>query len=69
MVEYPEMDGIKYMPDFLAKYNPGRTMQNNPAQIALFAVDPEKRLRPVAIQNKPTKGINNCLNFTAFSFT
>ena len=56
MVEYPALEGIAHMPDILAKYSPGRTMRNNTAQIALFAVDPERKLRPVAIQNSTTKG-------------
>ena len=58
MVEYPGLDGIKQMPDNLAKYNPGKKMRKNRAEIALFAVDEEKNLRAVAIQNKATQGID-----------
>ena len=57
VVEYPDLSGIKQMPDFLAKYNPSKLMRNNPNQIAIFAVDPERVLRAVAIQNRATKGI------------
>ena len=57
VVEYPELIGIKQMSDFLAKYSPGRQMRNNPNQIAIFAIDPERELRAVAIQNRATKGI------------
>jgi len=55
VVEYPELSGIKQMSDILAKYSPGRQMRNNPNQIAIFAIDPERELRAVAIQNRATK--------------
>ena len=44
------------MPDFLAKYNPSMKMRNNPAQIAIFAVDNKRKLRIVAIQKGTTQG-------------
>jgi len=55
VVEYPGLEGITQMPDYFLKHNPHKIMRNNPAQIALFAVDLQKRLRPVAIQNSTTK--------------
>ena len=63
MIEYPELNGIKQMSDLLAKFNPGRAMRNSTAHIALFAVDPKKKLRPVAIQSESSKGNNSYFEF------
>ena len=65
-MEYPGLDGVKQMPDLLAKYNPGKKMRNNQAEIALFAVDEEKRLRAIAIQNRATKGTDICVVWLLF---
>ena len=56
MVDYSALEGIKQMPDILAKYNPSMKMRNTPAQIAIFAVDHDEKLRVIAIQNNATQG-------------
>ena len=62
MVDYSDLEDIKHMPDSLAKYIPHKIMRNNPAHIGIFAVDHEKKLRIVAIQQGTTQGITLCLS-------
>lgn len=49
------LDGVPTMPDILAYDRPNMKMRSAASPIALFAVDPKKRLKIVAIQisNKP----------------
>ena len=56
VVEYPALEGLKQMPDYLANFFPFMKMRNTPAHLALFAVGPDKKLRVVAIQNSTTAG-------------
>lgn len=56
VVEYPPLEGLKMMPDFIKNDRPTMKMKSHSSPIALFAVDPMKRLNVVAIQNISTQG-------------
>jgi len=51
VVEYPMLKDLTMMPDLLYFDRPNKKMKQHVAPIALFAVDPQKVLRVVAIQN------------------
>ena len=56
MVEFPMLHDLTMMPDMLSNDRHSRKMKTHVPPIALFAVDPQKNLRVVAIQNGSSSG-------------
>ena len=56
MVEFPMLHDMKVMSDLLRFDKPHMKMKKHVSPIALFAVDPQKKLKVVAIQNGSNQG-------------